>query len=213
MKGGVVMRTGACMGKLVSVAALGVLLAGCGGGLLPGGGLETANTAGSGGSALGNLMQFGTTSPPPAAVIAEEERECPPVSITAGGAALRLGAADSQSVRSQITVTDVARDCTNAAGGGVTVRVGAEGRVLVGPAGSAGPINATLRIEVKRGDQVIASRNARVGATVPAGQGQATWVHVEDGILVPGSVLASSGDIDVFVTLNPGATQTARRRR
>lgn len=201
------------MMKVVGCVALGALLAGCGGSLLPSGGIGSANTTGTERSALGNLMQFGTTSPPPAAVIPEEERECPPVSIAAGGAALRLGSADSQSVRSQITITDVARECSNAAGGGVTVRVGAEGRVLIGPAGSSGPINATLRIEVRRGDQVIASRNARVGASVAAGQGQANWVHVEDGILVPGNVLATSGDIDVFVTLNPGGAQPSRRRR
>ncbi len=196
------------------VLALGFVLGGCMSGLLPGSTSEpSAPSAPSGGSALANLMRFGTTSPPPPMQPVEEEIECPSVVIVPGGAALRIGGGDSESVRSQITLTDVARECAGTAGGPVTMRVGAEGRVLVGPAGSAGPMGATLRIEVRRADTVIASRNVRVGATIPAGEAQATWTHVESGIVVPAEAFKAGGDIDVFLTLNPGGATPRRARR
>jgi hypothetical protein len=199
-----------------SLALLGtcLMLSGCAAGLSdmisPSG-----PTTPEGGSSLANIMRFGTASPPPVPPPVEEELECPPVSIAPGGAALRIGAGgSSEGVRSQITVTDVVRECARAADGGVIVKVGAEGRVLVGPAGSAGALGATLRIEVRHADKILSSRNARVGATVPSGQAQASWVHVEQGIVIPGAVMRAGGDVDVFVTLNPpGAGQTARRVR
>lgn len=200
--------------RLLPVFATCLMLSGCAAGLS-----DIISPSGpatpEGGSALANLMRFGTTAPPPTPAPAEEEIECPPVSIAPGGAALRIGAgASSEGVRSQITVTDVVRECARAADGGVIMKVGAEGRVLVGPAGSAGSLGATLSIEARKGDQVLARRNARVGATVPSGQAQAGWVHVEQGVAIPGSAFRTSGDIDVFVTLNPpGAGRTARRGR
>jgi hypothetical protein len=200
--------------RILPVLAASLFLTGCAAGLS-----DIVSPAGpsspEGGSALANIMRFGTAAPPPVPAVVDEELECPPASIAPGGAALRIGAgAGSEGVRSQITIIDVVRECARASDGGVIMKVGAEGRVLVGPSGSAGALGATLRIEVRKGDQILSSRNVRVGTTVPSGQAQASWVHVEQGIAVPGSAFRSRGDIDVFVTLNPpGAGQTARRRR
>jgi hypothetical protein len=188
------------------------MLAGCGGGSGSLIGLPVAG-AGTGGSALGNLAQYGTTTPPPVLAVPDEEVVCPPVSIEAGGAAIRLqSGGSSEGVRSQVSITDVARECAAGPGGSVIVRVGAEGRSLIGPAGSPGAHFATMRITVRRGDAVVASRTARVGANVPAGQGQAPWVHVEQGISIPANVLASRGDVDIFVSLSPGGAEPRRRR-
>jgi hypothetical protein len=193
----------------LSLAAA-VTLAGCAGGgssdLLPGGG-----GVGGGGSGLANLVRFGSADLPPALEPVEDEIECPPVSIVPGGAALRVGGGTSESVRSQVTITEVARECARGPGGSVIMKVGAEGRVLVGPAGGAGSLAAPMRIEVRRNDQVLSSRVVRVGAAVPSGQGQASWVHVEQGISVPASAF-TSGDVDVFLALG-GAAAPARRRR
>ncbi len=197
--------------KILPLIALAAILAGCGGGLLPGSG--PVSPTGDTGSALGNLVRYGTTTLPPVLKEAEEEIDCPPVLISPGGAALRIGAGgSSEGVRSQITVTDVARECVRS-GAVILVRVGAEGRVLVGPSGSAGPLGATLRIEVRRGDAVLASRSARVGASIPAGEAQAPWTHVEQGISVPVATLMAGGDTDIFVTLGGAPVQASRRRR
>lgn len=200
--------------RFLPVLGLALLMGGCGGGLVDGGSSVPSSPSPGGGSPLLNLMRFGTTEVPPVLTVPEEEFECPPASVAPGGAALRIGAgAGSEGVRSQITISDVARECARSADGGVVMKVGAEGRVLVGPAGSAGALGATMRIEVRKGDQILSSRSVRVGANVPSGQAQANWVHVEQGIAVPGSVFRTGGDIDVFVTLNPGADRATTRRR
>ena len=197
--------------KFIPVAALAVLLGGCGGGLLPGSG--ATSPTGDTGSSLGNLVRYGTTTLPPVLQEPEEEIDCPAVQISPGGAALRIGAGgSSEGVRSQITITDVARECVRN-GGMLVLRVGAEGRVLVGPAGSAGSLGATLRIDVRRGDTVLSSRTARVGASIPSGESQAAWTHVEQGISIPVATLRAGGDTDVFVTLGGAASQPSRRRR
>jgi hypothetical protein len=62
---------------------------------------------------------------------------------------------------------------------------------------------------VTRSGKVVASRVARVGATIAQGQGGAEFVHVEDNIVVP----AGGTEPDIEVSLDNGGTaRTARRR-
>jgi hypothetical protein len=203
------------MSSVAGVALAGLLAAACGTNPDSVTGLPVAGPSGQGGSALGNLVQFGSAAPPPVAQVAEEEVECPPVSVEAGGAAIRLQAGgSSEGVRSQVSITDVVRECTRGPGGSVNVRVGVEGRALIGPAGSAGGHFASLRVYVRKGEQILSTRTARVGATVSAAEGSAPWAHVENGVSIPASAFSTRGDIDIFVSLSPGgaAPRAARRR-
>jgi hypothetical protein len=196
---------------IAAAAALALGLAGCGGG-----------TGGAGtGSALGDLLIPGAvlatppTTPLEEALRNENRYGCPTASIVPGGAAIRVGGQQgSDGVRAQISINDIARECSQVRNGVMTVRVGAEGRVLAGPAGgSGGGQFATLRIEVRQNDRVLATRSARVGANIPAGAGGADWVHVEQGISIPQSALDQGGDIDIFVGLGGAAPERAARRR
>jgi hypothetical protein len=160
-------------------------------------------------SKITNLIMFQSTTPPKPSepIKPDDDLQCPPVTVK--GAVVRQGGADSSSVRNQLAINDVARECTNAqAGGGFTLKVGVQGRVVLGPAGTPGTYAATLRIQVRRSGNIVANRSVRVAATVGAGQGGAEFVHVEEGILVPGG----SAQPAVEVWLEGGAAQTARRR-
>ncbi len=137
----------------------------------------------------------------------------PLVSITPGGAAVRLGGPASESVRSQISITDVARECQSAGNGAVAVRVGAQGRVALGPAGGGGGQFATMRIEVRKGNSTIQTRSVRVGGAVPSGQAGADWVHVEQPLVIPAGVMSAPGDLDIFVTLGAGGAEPRARGR
>ncbi len=171
---------------IAGAASVALLAAGCGTNPDSVTGLPVAGPTGQGGSAIGNIVQFGTAQPPPVAVVPDDDLECPPVAIAPDGAAIRLQAGGaSEGVRSQVTITDVVRECARGPGGSVIVRVGAEGRALIGPAGSAGGHYATLTVIAQKGPQVFARRTARVGATVSAAEGSAGWAHVEQGISIP----------------------------
>jgi hypothetical protein len=195
------------LGK-VALLPLSIGLAGCSSSSEPGEGR-------SAGSTLANIVMFQSPSPPPPPPKREQtldDVDCPTVSIPEGGAALRQqGGQDSQSLRNQISINDIARECLNVtADGGYTMKVGVQGRVLIGPSGSPGSYGAGLRIVIKRGSTVLANRVVRVSATIPAGEAGADFTHVEQGLVVaPGR-----GDVDVFVSLEPGggAARTSRRR-
>lgn len=191
--------------RLLALPVLALALSGCGssGSSQGGGALQT----------LGNVVMFQSTTPPePMALPTQGEGEltCPQVVIADGGAAIRAQTGpDSGSLRHQISILQVARECTPTSGGGFTLKVGVEGRVLLGPAGSPGSYYATLGTQVLRGTNVVARRSSRVGGTVPSGQGGSDFSFVEEGIVVP----PGRGEVEVIVNLTPGGAAPAQRRR
>lgn len=164
---------------------------------------------------LGNVLMFQSTTPPPVDQLPKDEDDitvvCPEVIVADGGAALRAQSGqDSSGLRYQISITNVARECTPTGNGGFRLKVGVEGRVLLGPAGGAGSYGATLTTTVTRGTSVVARRASRVGGTIPGGQGGTDFSHVEDGIVVP----PGQSDVEIIVGLGQGgAVSPARHRR
>lgn len=140
------------------------------------------------GNFLTNIFKYGGTTVPPSQPKELEEAYCPPVDVSEGGAALQTyggRGGDKSGLRSQIMLSNFARECTRRQDGSITVRVGVEGRVLLGPAGAPGRFEAPLQIAIKFGDKVVASRARRLVATVPAGQAQGTFSIVEEDLSVP----------------------------
>ena len=191
-------------GRWLALPLLCLGLAGCGSG----------SSSSAGNTAL-NVFMFQSTTPPPADQLPKDSEEdpliCPDVIISDGGAAIRAQAGqDSSGLRYQISIANVARQCEATGNGTFRLKVGVEGRVLLGPAGSPGSYGGTLTTTVMRGTSTIGKRSARVGATIPSGQSGADFTHVEEGIMVP----AGKGDIEIFVGLGGGgAAAPARRRR
>lgn len=134
------------------------------------------------------LLMAGTTTPPPMKQEIEDVY-CPPVEIREGGAAIQVYAGgrtgDASALRSQIAIANMARECVGNPDGSTVVKVGVEGRALVGAGGSAGRYDVPVNIVVKRGSTVIANRTRRMGVTIPAGQTRAEFSVIEEGIVVP----------------------------
>ncbi|MGX1787716.1 hypothetical protein ACWIGM_13285 [Bosea sp. NPDC055332] len=196
------------VGRFALPAALALTLAGCGS--------SGSSSTGEPSSAqkLGNILMFQSTTPPPVDQLPQDDEVnfiCPQVIISDGGAAIRAQSGpDSGSLRSQVSITTVARECTPVGkDGAFTLKVGVEGRILIGPAGGPGSYGATLFTQVTRNNQVIARRSSRVGGAIPSGQTGADFSHVESNISVP----AGSGEIEIIVGLSPGGAEPARRRR
>lgn len=167
-------------------------------------GCSTFESGGSGmASTLGNMMRYGSATEPPVARAAEVEAvECPAVTVADGGAALRRGT-------SQISIANVARECIERAGGAVAVKVGVEGRALLGSGGGGGRFDVPVTFLLKRGDRVIASRVRRVAVTVPSNDTQASFVAIESDMIVP----PGTGEFEIEVGLGGEASGSARRRR
>lgn len=188
-------------GRWLALPLLCLGLAGCG------------SSGSSGGNTALNVLMFQSATPPPADQLPKDEEDviiCPEVIVADGGAAVRQGGQDAGAVRYQISINDVARECVaTGKGGGYRLKVGVQGRVLLGQAGSAGAYGATLSTTVTQGGKVVAKRASRVGASIPGGQTGADFTHVEDGIVVP----PGSGDVEIIVGLGQGGAAPARQRR
>ena len=195
--------------RLAAAAALAGLAAGCGGD--PG---DRASAT------LGNLLAFNSPNAPSPAPSAPDPsapklKSCPEVEVLDGGAALRVGGATGSSVRHQFSMSEVAREC-QLAGGQLSIKVGVEGQVLIGPAGGANAFSAPVRVAIrKESDQsIVASRVYRVAATVPSGGAQAPFQLVTEPLTVPLVSELAGDDYSVLVQFGgAGAEQRERRRR
>ncbi len=181
-------------------------LAGCGG--------DPSNT-------LGNLLAFNSPTAPPAPVAADPNakvlRSCPEVEVKDGGGSLRVGGPSSESVRHQFSMSDVAREC-QIGGGQLTIKVGIEGNVVIGPAGGAGTYSAPITVSVRReSDQsIVTSRSYQVSASVPAGAGQGPFTLIAEPVSVPFVNEYAADDYAVVVAFGSGggrSVKQARRRR
>jgi len=180
------------------------------------GACTSTSSGGGGGSTLSNFLLYGGATVPPAAPSAAiQVPDCPPVDVGEGGAALRNVAgktAEAGAVRSQISIANVARECTGQADGSILVKVGIEGRALAGPGGSISRSEVPVYVVLKRGDRILTSRTKRVAISVAPGDIQGSFILVEEGLVVPPGI---GGEFEIRVGLGSaptGAASAARKR-
>lgn len=196
------MRRLTAFGRLLLVAPIVAATGGC-----------LSSSTGSGGtdasSTFGNMFAFGQATAPPVQTGGPlPAQECPAVSVAPGRSAIRNG--EGESLRSQIAISNVARECLENPDGSITVKVGVEGRALLGPAGGGGGrFDVPVSFAIKRGDAVVAARGARASVAIPPGEGGANFVVVEGGMVVP----KGTGEFDIEVGLGGSGAATGRRRR
>lgn len=114
---------------------------------------------------------------------------CPDIIIldgTADDRAYGKGDQTNANVRYQFSLNDVARDC-KVQGDQISLKVGAAGKVLLGPVGSPGNFIAPIRVAIVReSDQVpIVSKLYRLAVSVPTGQTEAPFDLVTEPLSIP----------------------------
>jgi hypothetical protein len=192
----------------------GLLAAGVAAACLAVSGCSSTSSEDSAGKKFANLIFYGGTTVPASGAGLVAAVPCPAVTIASGGAAINSYAggreAGPEALRSQLSITDVARECTGRPDGSIIVKVGVEGRALVGPGGSAGRFEAPVGFAIKRHERVLASATRRAAVALSPGETQGTFLVVEDGLVVP----PNTDDFDIEVGLGgSGAERPARRAR
>jgi hypothetical protein len=167
------------------------------------------------GSFLGNLMAGGAPDsvklPEPAAqtrfpdaVTQQDDFDCPVLDVSPNGAALRDVAtgggpeAAGQALRHQVSITRLARECKDA-GTNISMKLGVEGSVLLGPAGSSGTFKVPLVFEARLKDKVVTTRRETLSVTIPPNQERAFYSTVITDFMIP-----KDDDVDVYVGLSQG---------
>ncbi len=209
---------GVRIGKLTAVLAAGLMLGACGstGGNLFGGGQQqttqpaAAQPAPGVGSPVHNAL-FG--QPVPEGQQTLHANLCPRVEIRDGSAVWRQGGDGPTELRYQGTITDLAREC-RIDGQTMTIRVGIEGRVLVGPKGDGGRVSLPIRIAVTKGlSTPVWTRLYQVPIEIPAGSPNVAFTQVEDQVSFPLPEPSDLATYIVFVGFDNQAPQPDRPRR
>lgn len=155
--------------------------------LNPGWSDKIGNSIKGGMASTTKMMGFGKPQAPPPV---EAPSGCPTIAILDGTQSQRImaaGASDNSGVRYQFSLLNVGRECS-ISGGRIALKIGAGGRVLLGPAGAAGRFDVPIRVVVfnEVSQKPVESKLYRVSASVPAGQVGAPFQFVSDSLVVPG---------------------------
>jgi hypothetical protein len=130
------------------------------------------------------------------------ELDCPGVTVRSGASTLSVTTPGADpgpmTTRYQASIGETARECA-ATGGMMTMRVGVQGRVLLGPAGGPGSLDVPLRMAVVREGaepKVIWSKFYRFPVTIAPGQTSVPFVHVEDAVSFP---MPRGSELDAYI--------------
>lgn len=128
--------------------------------------------------------------------------ECPGVDIRTGASTLEVAAKTDQptagDLRYQLSFGQTARECLVQAGT-MSIKVGVQGRIILGPMGSPGKIDVPLRYAVVREGpepRTIATKFKRVSVIVAPDQTHVQFVDVEEGLSFP---LPSRSELEAYV--------------
>ncbi len=126
---------------------------------------------------------------------------CPPVEIRAGTEALVVyekGHEEDQNfIRFQGSITQTARECHVLGPDQLAIKVGIAGRIAAGPKGTAGAVNATLRVVVvkQHGGTVFYSEAIKATTTVAPPTYAGDFTQVVDNI----TLTLGQGDRDLII--------------
>jgi hypothetical protein len=148
-----------------------------------------------------------TTEPHPTTANQQQQSDidCPLIDIREGASTLTIpppppdGSNEAMSLKYQGIFVRAARDC-KAAGNQLVMRVGVEGRIIVGPAGGPGEVDVPLRIAIvdspAGNPQTVLTKLIRIPVMLGPSDGSMNFTHVEDGLAFP---MPTSAEIDNYI--------------
>jgi hypothetical protein len=145
---------------------------------------------------------------------AQPDVNCPSVQVRSGASALTIGATDDKSamtLKYQGEFAREARECT-VAGGNMVMKVGVQGRVIVGPSGGPGQVDVPLRIavveETPGGTRPIMTKFVIIPVVIAPGAGNVPFTHIEEALTFPvPSPTALLDDYIVYVGFDPQSAE------
>jgi hypothetical protein len=210
-------------GALVFALALALAVSGCSGGSLFNSTAAPAPAAAAASSSsgpqwlrgeIGSFFSASSDKGSQPVAGAAPDVECPYLEIRQGASTLTInGAGDNaaMSLKYQGTFVRAARQCA-VASGQMTMRVGVEGRIILGPAGGPGQVDVPLRIAVvdnsPAGMKPIVTKLIHIPVAIQSAADNPTFAHVEDDLTFPMPSAAKLENYIVYIGFDPLAVQT-----
>jgi len=127
---------------------------------------------------------------------------CPPADIRQGASTLAIATKTQQAtgsdLRYQLSITQLARQCA-LEGPEIRMRVGVQGRVIVGPAGAPNQVEVPLRYAVVREGvepKTIISKFRRLPVALPPGGTNVSFTDIEENLRFP---MPPRAELDAYV--------------
>jgi hypothetical protein len=156
------------------------------------------------GSRFANFFSSATpgVTQPHSPTPSDPDIECPGVDIRTGASTLNIAAKAGQAtagdLRYQLSFGQTARECV-VQGGTMSIKVGVQGRVILGPMGGPGQVEVPLRYAVVReGPQprTIVTKFKRVPVVVAPDQSHIQFIDIEEGLTFP---MPPGSEIDAYI--------------
>lgn len=148
-----------------------------------------ADTSPSLSQKVSNFFSGASAKSPQAVAGAQPSVNCPSLEIREGASTLVIGPGGqnaTMSLKYQGSFARLARECA-VVGADMVMKIGVEGRIIIGPAGGPGQVDVPLRIAVVQetpgGARPVTTKFVRIPVAVTA-QG-AFFTHIEEGLSFP----------------------------
>jgi hypothetical protein len=204
---------------VAGLLALALAVAGC----TAGGGLSTstpapADTSPSFSDKVKNFFSNSTAKSRQAATGPQTDVYCPYIEIRQGASTLSIGPPGenaAMTLKYQGTFVRAAREC-GVVGAEMVMKIGVQGRLIVGPAGGPGDVVVPLRIavvhETTGGSQTIATKLIRIPVSVAPGASSTEFTHIEEGFAFPMPSPAALEDYTVYIGFDPLALEAQDKK-
>jgi len=160
---------------------------------------------------IASFFSGATQKEPQSVANAQSDVECPFLDIRQGASTLTLppppvdGSNEAMAIKYQGIFVRAARDCA-VVNGQMVMRVGVQGRIIVGPAGGVGQVDVPLRIAVVSAPitapKTVVTRLIRIPVTIGANDDNIDFTHIEEGLSFP--LPSSSADpYIVYIGFDP----------
>jgi hypothetical protein len=214
-------------GLLAAAFVLAALAGGCssGGGLFGGPSASAPDAAvpppPSGG--LGPITGFlsgSSAKGPQTAAGAQPDINCPPVDIRRGASTLTIGPTGEKTamtLKYQGEFVREARECS-VVNGAMVMKIGVEGRVIVGPGGGPGQVDVPLRLAVvyetpSGGTRAVQTKFFVIPVVIGPNQGGATFSHIEEAVTFPLPAPTSQlDDYIVYIGFDPNTAEAQAKQ-
>jgi hypothetical protein len=206
---------------VVAVLTVGSLLAGCStdrlfggssagpapapGGPAPASSGAASNSPGGGGLLVANDISdffMGSTGVEAPVGGGTDNVECPGIDVRQGASTLTVppggGGSSVLALRYQGTIGQMARQC-RVTGGTMRMKVGVQGRIILGPAGGPGKLDVPLRYAVVHEGpepKTIMTKFYKVPVTIANGQTNVAFTHIDEDIAFP---VPKGDDLESYV--------------
>lgn len=178
----------------VALLALGAAVAGCS---------SISSTTSSVTDRFTSLFSASPAGQTPTKVAGPDpDLDCPTMDVRQGASTIQMKVSgkgpDAESLRYQVTITRAARECA-VVGTAMAIKVGVQGRIILGPAGGPGQIDVPLRMAVVREGvepKTIWTKFNKIPVVVPSGQTNVPFTYVEENLSFP---LPSPGELEAYV--------------